>query len=277
MKGVKVNSRSGFTLIELLVFTAIFAATMVAFVMVLVSFTGVQVRQSGAAEVNQQSQFLLQIVQRYVEESSLVEMPVNTPTSTIKLRMGVSAADPTYVYLSGSDLYVRQTDGGQPERLNSSRVLISNVSFVKRENPPGHDSVSVTFTVTYNTQNIKERFAQTLDTAIARVNAATFDSNVIPSSTAVYDLGVSSQVWRSVNNLIYFSGSNVGIGVSGPQQRLEVDGGVRLNTTSGQPSCSAGGQSRGTLWLTQAGGVATDTLQLCVRRGDGSYSWVTIY
>lgn len=272
-----MGRKSGFTLIELLIFVAVFTTMLLGFVAVLVSFTRVQVRQSGAAEVNQQSQFLLQTVQRYVEESSAVEIPYDASTSTLKLRMSAGSSDPLYIYLSGNTVYLRETDAGQPSALSSNRVNVTELSFVRRANPPGHDLVSVVFTVAYNSPNIQERFSRTLDSAIARVSAATFDSSVIPSSTNTYDLGVSSQIWRSVNNMIYFSGSNVGVGISNPQQRLEVEGGLRLNTTLSQPGCSAAAGSRGMLWFIQAGGVATDTLQLCVRRGDGSYSWIIIY
>jgi len=275
---MKFNQRSGFTLIELLIFSAVFTIAMVGFVVILISFTRVQVRQSAASEVNQQSQFLLQTIQGYIEQSSVIEMPTDVPTSTLKLRMQVNASDPTYIYLSGGALYLKKTEGGQAERLNSNRVTISSASFVKRENPPGHDSVSVVLSVEYNTQNIQERFSQTLNTAIARVSAATFDSNVIPSSTNVYDLGVSSQLWRSVNNLIYFSGSNVGIGngASNPQQKLVVDGGIMVNPNNVEKPATCDATVRGTMWFTPFG-VATDTLQLCVKLGSGSYGWATVY
>ncbi|RJP43607.1 hypothetical protein C4587_02930 [Candidatus Parcubacteria bacterium] len=269
------NLRAGFTLIELLIFAAIFAIAIFAFVAILISFTRVEVRQSAAAEVNQQSQFILQTIQRYVEESSAIEMPTDVSTTTMKLRMPGNAADPTYVYLSGGTLYVKQTDGGQPEPLSSNRVIVSNVSFTKRANHPGRDSLSVLFTAEYNTQNLQQKFSQTLATAVARVSAATFDSNVIPSSTNVYDLGVASQIWRSVNNIMYFSGSNVGVGVASPQQTLEVNGGLRLNTTALQPTCDA--NQRGTFWMFQAGGGVKDRVEVCVRNATGTYLWAVIY
>ena len=120
-------SRKGFTLIELLVFSAIFTMVMIAFVAVLVAFTRIQVRQAATVEVNGQSQFLLQTIQRYVEESSAVEIPENVSTSTLKLRMPASGADPTYIYLSGGVVYLRQTQSGQAQALTSNRVTISNL------------------------------------------------------------------------------------------------------------------------------------------------------
>lgn len=103
--------------------------------------------------------------------------------------------------------------------------------FTKHSNPPGHDSVSVSFMVAYNTTNIKQQFSQTLQTAIARVSAASFDSNIIPLSSAQYKLGVSGNIWSSVNDVINFSGSNVyfngvsvGVGLV-PTQLFQVGGG----------------------------------------------------
>ncbi len=106
------------------------------------------------------------------------------------------------------------------------------------------------------------------------VDAATFDSNLIPSSTATYKLGASGQIWTSVNDIIYFSGSNVGIGVSSPGQTLEVNGGVRLNTTNAQPTCASA--QRGTFWVTQSGTGVKDKVEVCAKNSSDVYGWVSI-
>jgi type II secretory pathway pseudopilin PulG len=227
-----LHSRKGFTLIELLVFTAIFTIVVVAFIAILVSFTRVQVRQTSVAEVNQQSQFLLQQIQYYIEGSSLVDLEQDASSSTLKLRMSASSTDPTYIYASGTIAYLKQTDAGAAQPLTSNKVNISSLTFTKRSNAPSHDSVSVSFTVTFNTTGLQQRFTQTLTTAIARVNAATFDSNIIPSSTATYKIGASGQTWTNINDMLYFSGSNVGIGIASPQKKLQVSNGdIYIDTT----------------------------------------------
>ena len=63
---------------------------------------------------------------------------------------------------------------------------------------------------------------------------------------------------------------NVGIGTTTPAQKLEVVGGIRLNTAAGTPACDS--NARGTLWVTQG---ATDTVQICVQTGSG-LAWKTI-
>jgi hypothetical protein len=106
-------------------------------------------------------------------------------------------------------------------------------------------------------------------------DAATFDSDLIPSSTATYSLGASDQVWSSINQVIYFSGSNVGIGVSGPGQVLEINGGLRLNTSNAKPTCDS--SQRGTFWVTQAGSGVKDDVQVCAKDASDAYDWRTIY
>ena len=269
------NLNSGFTIMELLLFASIFAITSIAFITVLVSITRVQVRQSGSAEVTSQSQFVLQTIGRYVAQSSAIEIPADVETTTLKLRMASSTSDPTYVYLSGSSLYLKLTDSGTPTLLTSDKVSISDVRFVRRTNPGGKDSASVQFTVSLNTENVQQKFSQAISLGVARVNAATFDSNLVPSVDNSYKIGASSQIWQSVNDVIYFSSSNVGIGALSPGAKLEVNGGVRLNTATAKPTCDA--SQRGTLWYTQNGGGSADDVDICVRNASSSYVWYSIY
>jgi prepilin-type N-terminal cleavage/methylation domain-containing protein len=267
-------SREGFTLFEVLIATALFSIVIASFITILVSVTGVQVQQASSAEVNQQSQFVLQEIQYYVGHASLISMTTDAATSTLMLRMAASSSDPTVITASGGILYLQQGSGAlQP--LSSSKVTISNVSFTKRSNPPSHDSVDVAFTIAYNTSNIAQAFSEMFQTSVARVSAASFDSNLVPSTTAMWSLGVSGQTWTSVNGILYFSGANVGVGTASPQQTLEVNGGVRLNTGAGEPTCSA--SQRGTLWFVEQAPGARDSLQLCYENTSSTYAWATIF
>ncbi len=65
------------------------------------------------------------------------------------------------------------------------------------------------------------------------------------------------------------SEGNVGIGTAIPKQRLEVNGGIRINTasTNTKPICSTA--TRGTLWIEQG---TTDVLYVCVQAG-GIPTW----
>lgn len=219
-------SRQGFTVLELIVFVAIFSFTIVGFISILVSITKVQVKQGAAAEVSQQSQYILQTLQYYVERSSLIEADTNTASSSVKLRMTADTEDPTFIYSSGTTVYIK-VGTGSALPLTSNRVAVSNMTFTKRSSTPAKDSVSIGFTISYNTQNFQQQFSQAFSSSIMRVNAATFDSNVNPNAGGTLILGDSTNFWKSINGTIYFNGQNVGIstGVTSPTQRLQIAGG----------------------------------------------------
>ncbi len=235
-----LSRRTAFTLTELLVFLGVFAAVSGTLITVLITVTKVQVRQASSAEVNQQSQALLQQVQYYVEKSSFVDMPPDSSTSTLKLWTGINTQDPTYITLQNGIVYVQQTATGTLQPLTSSRVNITNLVFTKRSNPPSHDSVSVSFSIAYSTSNITQAISQMFQSSIARVSAATFDSNILPASSTPLNLGIAGQTWSSINQNMYFSGSNVGIGTTNnPMDTLELNGRLYLDAISAPASTTS--------------------------------------
>lgn len=252
-----MNSRKAYTLIELLIFVAIFTVAIGAFIGMLVMSVRLQARQSSAGNVQQESSALLQQLQYYAQNSSLIDIPIDTATTTLRLRMSSSTLDPAIITLASGTIYLKQ-GSGTTTALTSNRVTVSNLSFVRHTNPPSHDTVSISFTMSYNTLSTQQIFSQSFQTAVTQVSAATFDSNILPSSTATYSLGVSGNVWTSVNNVIYFSGSNVGVGLSSPHSRLQVDGGDVYIDTVGNGLLMR--DAAGVCWRvtpTTSGGLST--------------------
>ena len=218
--------KKAFTLVELLLYAAIFAAVVVVSVGAFVTVMRVQTNQTAAAEVEAQSQFLLQQIQFQVQQSSLIQMAADATSTALELRMAASSSDPTYFTLASGTVYLQQGNGAlQP--LTSSKVAVTNLLFTKRSNPPAHDTVSVAFTMTYNPSNPLQAFSEMFQTSVARVSAATFDSSVVPSSTAVYGLGTQTNLWASLNNILYFlsSSTNVGLNISNPSYEFDVASG----------------------------------------------------
>jgi hypothetical protein len=68
---------------------------------------------------------------------------------------------------------------------------------------------------------------------------------------------------------------NVGIGTTSPGEKLEVNGGVRLNTVTAKPTCDS--SHRGTFWSTQGGAGVKDNVEVCAKDGTDAYAWRTIY
>ena len=269
----------GFTLVEMLVSVAIFSVIIVAFIGILVVILQIQAQSSSSQAVNQESQFLLQKMQYYVESASVINIPTSTPTSTLKFFVASSSLDPSSITLSASGTVYLQQNGGTLQALTSPKVTVSNLLFTRNANPPGHDVVSISFTMAYNTVNVEQAFSQLFNSSIEHVSAATFDTGVYPSVSASEPLGSSGSTWSSVNGVINFSGNNVGIGAAdtSPAQQLEVNGGVRLYPNGvSEPTCNSSTAARGTLWFVN-NGASKDNLLLCAASATGTVTWETIY
>jgi len=230
--------RRGFTLIELLVFSVISSLTLVAFITILLVILRIQVRQQAVAEVNQQSQFLMQTIQGYVEQSSLVDATssvVGNSNAMLHLRMPSSSTNSFVgIYLDNTTHEARlcstpDSSGNYCntgyQALTSAKVSVDSLNFTYTTSTRGHTAVGVSFTMSYKTANPKQAFSQFLQFGVARVSAATFDNNILPSSNAAYSVGVSGQSWTDINGVLRFNGSNVGINVIPNTARFQVGGG----------------------------------------------------
>ncbi len=244
------DNQSGFTLLEVIIFSAIFAIVAVSFTAILISITGVSIRQTGSSTVNQESQFAMQTIQRYIQNSGLIDIKLpstqtgdpphlsfinlSATSSVLKLIMpsstiegGDGATSTVKIYASDGVIYL-EGRSLTPERLTTDKVRVDKLEFIKRSNlPNGHDIVDVALTISYNTPDITRKFSQFLQTSISRASAASFDDNLVPNTDNSYSVGLEGTKWNSINGLIKFDTTgNVGIG-SQPNIRykLYVDGG----------------------------------------------------
>lgn len=296
--------KRGFTLIELLVATAIFTIVIVSFVTIFITIAGVQAGQVSKTAVSEESQLLLQRIQYYVELSSAVSSTANLSTSTLTLRMASSSIDPTVIgYCSSSTttVCIQQGTSTVQQTLTSGQVQVQNLLFTPQSNPPGHDSVSVSYIVVNNTQNLEQEFSQVLQTSVARVSAATFSSGLFSTSPGQYGIGAQAGEWQYINGgTMYFDGyGDVGVGVPssfvnntpgnpyGNQSigygaaMLDIQGGIQLTPTYGTstlPACSGNNYSlQGTIWFAAGTHQSTkDYLYLCGQNASGSLQWMQI-
>jgi hypothetical protein len=102
---------------------------------------------------------------------------------------------------------------------------------------------------------------------VSSVYELTANSNEQQGTGATFD---SSPTWGTFETLTAF-----GVGTAFPSQALEVNGGMRLNTATAQPSCSSA--TRGTFWFAQSASGVKDNVQVCAKDASDAYAWRVIF
>lgn len=225
-------SRGGFSLTELLVYTGIFTVTTGLMIGVVSTVSNVQVREAANVEVNDQSQFVMNAIKGVLTNAKIVDIAAGTDVSTLKLRMSDSAKDPTYIYLENGIVFKKETENGTPMPLTDDSVTVSTLTFKRLVNPPGKDVVKIDMAVAYNSSDAKQQITRNFRSAVAKVSAITFDSDLLPSTDNTYNVGASNPRWLNG----FFSGNvsvggllNVGTATSDPTGQ---NGSIYYNTTS---------------------------------------------
>ena len=203
--------RRGFTIVELLVFIAIFSTVMVGFVTMLIAVVRVNSRQSSASDVATQGQFLLQQIQYYVQSARIVDMALDTATSTLKLRETTSTIDPTSITLSNGTIYLQQGVGGALQSLTSNKVMVSSISFIRHyalnnsSTAYGTDSVSYSFTMSNNTSttSVTQKYSQSFQSSVAVLAPVPKIALIQQAKTEVNNAGIGtvSSTYPSNNTL----------------------------------------------------------------------------
>lgn len=225
----------GFSLVEILIYTAIIGIVGTLFSNILIIVTRAQNQQASSIEVNQQMNFALSTIQRLIRESSAVEIATGTPVSNLKLRTKDSAKDPTIITISSGKIVLQQGNGAA-FNLTTDSVVVNQLSFWKIANSQGKDTVQIDISISYNTQNPQQQFTKIITSMVARANAATFDSDIVPGSDNAYDMGLSGTRWQDLN----LSGEAKigGISGDGTGKAVCVKADGNLGTCSTAPNAS---------------------------------------
>lgn len=261
-------------MIELLIYIGIVAIVSGFLTGILMITTRVHNQESADVEVTSQIDFVMQTINRLVRESSNIE---NATSAFLKLRMKDSAKDPTCVSLvngviklaEGPNTSSAQNCASVTSDLTNNRVIVDQLSFKKFSQYPGHDTVSVDLQINYNTQNPQIEVSRSIQSAISRVSAATFDSDVVPGGTYNFSLGQAGSPWvrifmadggissppytfsadsdtgfyRGGDNILRFvtngtdrlsigSDGRIGIGTTTPQSILDIAGSLYLKSNA---------------------------------------------
>ncbi len=279
-----MRQNRGFTLVELIIYIGIFSVAASFLISTMITAVKIENKEIAATEVNQQPKFILDTVQRTVSNSSLIEKTYegtneSNPCSNfcaLKLR-DLTANDPTIIRSDANGVYLKQGSNSETN-ITNSKVRINSLVFAKNDVPGGNATVQVVASLTYISTSPDLSITRTLASAVGRVSAATFDSDILPDADATRSVGQigPNLRWKDGNfsgNLTI--GGNVGIGTTTLSQKLEVNGGLRLNTAVAKPTCDS--STRGTFWVVQSGAGVKDTVQVCAKDATDAYTWRTIY
>jgi hypothetical protein len=132
------------------------------------------------------------------------------------------------------------------------------------------DRITVTTSSGSETRSIKTIASETSLTVDAPFTGGTGSAaaNVSPSVFRTDDSSGNA-------TLVVTDQGNIGVGTISPAAKLEVAGGVRLNTATTKPTCDA--TSRGTFWFTQGGAGVKDSAEVCAKDATDAYAWRSLY
>lgn len=223
-----MNSRefNGFTLTEILLYVGVFVVVAGVLVNILIVVLRIGTEQANSAEVTGQLNFVVQTIQRLVRQSSNIDIATGVSTPILKLRMADSAQDPTVISLSGNVITIR-TSSSAPVNLTSDQVIVNSLVFKKITQYPGHDVVSIDLAMSSNVTS-QGQVQRTISSAVARVSAATFDSDVLPGGPPyIYNIGQQGSPWSN----LYLSGI-LNLGQFASDQYPAQNGSVYYNSAN---------------------------------------------
>jgi hypothetical protein len=180
-----------------------------------------------------------------------------------------AAAGDTVLRAASGKLHLATNYNGSGLTLDTSGALLLGTTVLT---PDQHGNVSKLLVHTAPNVNIGIGVS-TVEPGVAWISA--FDDPVLNN----LPLRLNSSEFRFYNSdtrlATIQSSGNVGIGISSPSQKLEVNGGIKLNTTIAKPTCNS--STRGTFWFTQGATGTKDSVEVCAKNAAGTYAWRTIY
>lgn len=196
-----------------------------------------------------------------VTDGGYVGIGTNAPTNPINVKAGGTSGATT--------LFLHNTGNSPTNRYDSPGMVFfrNNISSVNDGLPQNADRLGFfSFGATAGGGNrysaAVSSYADGIWTTTAYPSYLTFETTTPPTTYATEKMRVTSS-------------GNIGIGATAPAQKLEVNGGVRLNTGTAKPACDA--NSRGTLWFAKGGTGVADTMEVCAKQADENYVWKALF
>jgi len=107
-------------------------------------------------------------------------------------------------------------------------------------------------------------------TTVPIIAAYGFNNQTAPLMLVASTSGTSTSTAMLID-----SQGRMGLGTTTPSQMLDVNGGIKLDTSIIKPTCNA--TVRGTFWFTRNGAGVKDNAEVCAKDATDTYAWRTIY
>ena len=212
---------------------------------------------------------------------------INSTSPALLIDQSLNAATNTTYYGGRISTTIR------PASSNTATVSVFNVTgTVDVSNPPqlligNQTALNHTASGTINTMrgfysNPGVFNAASAVSSLYHFSAGDVYTNSVGTVVSQYGF-YAPQMSNATNNWAFYAagatqsyfGGNVGIGATAPGQKLEVNGGVRINTATTRPTCDS--SARGTFWVVNGGTGVADSVSVCAKDSGDAYAWRTIY
>ncbi len=178
--------------------------------------------------------------------------------------------------VSGNDLYYqagRVGVGGVPLTPLHVKYSTSGETGLRVENDASWLGVSQIFVTSANGNGYISAYSSNYNNPDV-AGKFVIDSGTGPVRISSSNSNGSIEFWTGYGKRANFNyAGNLGIGTDNATQKLEINGGLRLNPGQfvAKPNCSE--SVRGTMWFTSGASGEDDSVSICRRVADGSYSW----
>ncbi|MCK5461075.1 type II secretion system protein [Candidatus Gracilibacteria bacterium] len=159
-----IHKRSGFTLIELLLYVAISGIVLMVTSFLLITFLQARIKNQTMMEVGQGGIHVMQIITQNIRNANTVNSPTPATSASILSLSGESFVDNPIVFdVVDGTLRMKEGLAGIPIALTSSRITISNLSFINFARSGTADAVQVKFTISHVNEGGRNEYTFSTD------------------------------------------------------------------------------------------------------------------
>lgn len=160
---MKKLNQNGFTLIELMIYMALLSMLLLIIVQIFSSVLSVRNESQAQNAVSNDSKYILSRLEYDIARASSITIPASPGATDSSLQLIIDGAPYSYA-LSGVNLNIN--DSLSTDALNSSETQISGISFTRRGNSGGKNTISLQFTVNSVAQDKSGPVSKTIQTSI---------------------------------------------------------------------------------------------------------------